>query len=97
MRGGGGVVEAPFAEPPPLSGLTSRGPPTRRRGRLEGDSFFFVVQIKMSWCTLLIIWHLRTSRSQGSELPSATRIPQMTVVAILTCSEDYLAWRGVLR
>ena len=32
-----------------------------------------------------------TSRAQGSELCSSTIIPQMTVVADLTCSEDELS------
>ena len=32
-----------------------------------------------------------TSRDQGSELPGATMIPQMTVVADLTRSEDWLS------
>ena len=32
-----------------------------------------------------------TSRNQGSELSAATTIPQMTVVADLTCSEDWLS------
>ena len=44
----------------------------------------------MSWRSLLTVLEV-TPRDQGSELSSATMIPQMTVVADLTRSEDELS------
>ena len=52
-------------------------------------NLFFLAQTKMSWRSLLA--SQVTPWNQGSELSSATRIPQMTVVADLTRSEDELS------
>jgi hypothetical protein len=51
--------------------------------------FFFFVKTKMSRRSLLTVWYSR--QPQGSELSSSMMIPQMTVVADLTRSEDWLS------
>ena len=50
----------------------------------------FLAQTKMSWRSLLTVLEV-TPWDQGSELSSATVIPQMTVIADLTRSEDWLS------
>ena len=55
---------------------------------IAGESFVFaLVQTKMSRHSLLTVWHSRQPLG-SSELSSFAMIPQMNVVADLTCSED---------
>ena len=57
------------------------GVPNRRVPKQKWLHLFFLAQTKMSWRSLL-------TSHQGSELSSATMIPQMTVVLDVTHSED---------
>ena len=65
----------------------------RVRTKNDGSAnsiLFFLVQTKMSWCILLIIWYSR--KPLGIKVQScATMVPQMTVAADLTQSEDWLS------